>query len=76
VQGNFESCPCVRKTQKPFSERGDPTGKRLRDKLFSVFLRWYDPDQVQGCDLSPDATVLYRDTPNGKTIIKNGKELL
>jgi hypothetical protein len=27
--------------------------KRLKKILFSIFLRWHDPDQVPGFDLSP-----------------------
>lgn len=41
----------------------------------SVFLRWYDPDQVPGCDLSPAVRVRVQtgcrpcwDTPNGTTM--------
>ncbi len=40
----------------------------LSENLFSVFLRWYGPDQVQGFDLSPSPLVTdRRDTPNGKS---------
>lgn len=41
----------------------------FRKKAVSVFLRWHDPDQVPGCDLSPGPPSADRwDTPNGTTL--------